>query len=241
MDLHDLPYRLKTERRKKRLVKKSRDKQLIRLYKRENLLCKQKRELPMIPLKHPYQRGWKRFFVLRDNVAKSPDAEFYQEILKKINTVKYHHDKNFRVRKRRKCRYYYAEKQQRLRELTEREWLANSLKLSDAEKQCFYAKMEWDKNKYRMVATYVFVECWRFALVVKPHIIYEVKMHDEALERELKEIDNKIERNYLRPRIRRLTNGRSYRYYWRHYAGQSKYINNLKNKPLYLIEDEYRD
>jgi len=238
MDLHELPYRLKSTRQKKRLVKKDRDKQLIQLDKRQHLLWKQKRELPMIPLEHPYQRGWKRLFVLRDNVAKSPRAEFYQGILKKINDVRYHHDRCFKVRKRRKCRYYYAEKIQTLREITEREWLANNLKLSDAEKHCFYQKLEWDKNKYSMVATYVFIEPWRFMLIVKPHIISEVKMHDELLEQELKEIDNHIENHSLWYKIRKLKRGSIYRY---SDEDKPKYINKLKNKPLYLIEDEYRD
>jgi len=241
MDLHELSYRLKSARQKKRLVKKDRDKQLIQLAKRQDLLWKQKKERPMIPLEHPYQRGWKRLYVLRDDVVKSPRAEFYQGILKKINNVRYHHDKSFKVRKRRKCRYYYVEKPQTLREITEREWQANSLKLSDVEKQCFYPKLEWDKNKYRMVATYVFIESWRFVLVVKPHIIYEVKMHDEVIEQELGEISNAIDKKLLGPRIHRLTSGRSYRYWSVKYFDKPKYINKLKNKPLYLIKDECSD
>ena len=77
MDLHEMPYRLKSARQKRRLVKKDRDKQLIQLDKHQNLLWKQKRELPMIPLEHPYQKGWKRFFVLRKDVQQSAKAVFY--------------------------------------------------------------------------------------------------------------------------------------------------------------------
>jgi hypothetical protein len=43
-----------------------------------------------VPLEPPVQRGWKRTFVLRADVASSAKAVFYQGILDKINRVDYH-------------------------------------------------------------------------------------------------------------------------------------------------------
>ena len=76
MDMHHWPYIKKSARRKKRLVKKDVDKQLIRLDKLRHSLTDQIRNLPPIILEKPYQRGWKRLFVLRDDIKRSDKADF---------------------------------------------------------------------------------------------------------------------------------------------------------------------
>ena len=95
MDLKEWSYRLKSARRKKRLVRKDFDKQLISLRKRNHELSVQKRSLPMVPVIHPYQRGWKRNFVLSDQIRRNDKADFYQQLLDKINTCKVHYDASF--------------------------------------------------------------------------------------------------------------------------------------------------
>jgi hypothetical protein len=241
MDLQDWPYRLKSARRKKRLVKKDRDKQLIQLDKRHNLLWKEKQHLPMIPLEHPYQKGWKRIFVLRKDVRQSEKAAFYQGILDKINTVEYNHDISFKKRKRRKWRYHYAERPQTLRLIYDNEWRSNKLKLTEAEQACFFRNEEWSASRSKVVITYMFTDSWRFVLAVKPHIIYEAKMVDELLEQELKAIDNRIDSRYLWPKIHRLTNGRRYSYRSAALFEKPKYINKLKNKPMCTNKEAYLD
>jgi hypothetical protein len=241
MDLHEMPYRLKSARQKKRLVKKDRDKQLIQLDKHQNLLWKQQRELPMIPLARPYQKGWKRLFVLRKDVQQSAKAAFYQGILDKINTVEYHHDKSFKRRKRKRWRYHYEERQQTLRSIDEHEWFRNKLKLTDEEQLFFYRHEVFSERRRETTVTYLFSEPWRFELVIRPHIIHEVKMVDELLEQELKTIDNHIENHCLWHRISKLNRGGVYRYGKVIPCEQAKYINKLKNKPMYLIQEEYMD
>jgi len=76
MNTHEWPRCIKSARRKRRLVKTDRDKQLIQLDKRRDELWEQKKLLPMVALEHPYQRGWQRFFVLRDDVKHSPRKGF---------------------------------------------------------------------------------------------------------------------------------------------------------------------
>lgn len=241
MDLHELPYRLKSARQKKRLVKKDRDKRLIQLDKLTVELLLKKRNLPMRPLEQPYQKGWKRLFVLRKDLVQNVKAEFYKGILKKINNIKYHYDESFKVKKKRRWLHSYLEIPQTLRELTEREWQTNSLKLTDDERQCFYPKQEWDNSRRCMVTKYAFIETWRFVLTVMPHIIYEAKMHDQLLEQELQEATDRFNSYDSWPRIHRLTSGRSYRYWSVKYFDKPKYINKFKNKPLYIIQDEYTD
>ena len=55
-------FRIRTKRRRKRASIEANDKKLIRLFKEERKLRKQKHELPMIDLVPPIQKGFKRFF-----------------------------------------------------------------------------------------------------------------------------------------------------------------------------------
>jgi hypothetical protein len=68
-----------------------------------------------------------------------------------------------------------------------------------------------------------------------------VKMIDEVLEQEIKAIDNHIENNWLKARIDRLTRGRGRHRWYTDFFDKPKYINKLKNKPMYLIQDEHMD
>lgn len=90
--------KLKTARQKKRLRIKDLHKYLRWLHRERSRLWKLQRELPLLPLELPYQKGWKRTFVLRHDVAASEKAPFYQALLNKINTVRYSHDKRFRMK-----------------------------------------------------------------------------------------------------------------------------------------------
>jgi len=241
MDLHDLPYRLKSARQKRRLVKKDRDKQLIKLDKLQASLFEQKRKLPMIQLVHPYQRGWKRFFVLRKDVRQSDKATFYQAILDKINTFEYNGDKSFKKRKRKRWRYRYEEKPQTPREISHYDWCKNTLNLSDSEKACFHRKEVWVAASKKILVTFVFTQTWHFVLAIRPHIIYEAKMVDELLEQELEAIDNKIVRYYLRPKITKINKGNCYKYWKIIPFEQPKYINKFKNQPMYTNKEAYMD
>jgi hypothetical protein len=237
MDLQDWPYRLKSARRKKRLVKKDRNKQLIQLNKQHSLLWKEKQHLPMIPLEHPYQKGWERIFVLHKDVQRSAKAAFYQGILDKINTVEYNHDISFKKRKRRKQRYHYEERPQTLRPIYYNEWRSNKLKLTEAEQACFFRNEEWSASRSKVIITYMFTDSWRFVLAVKPHIVYEIKMVDELLEQELNAIDHWIARHNLWPKITKLNKGNCYKYWKVNPFEQAKYINKLKNKPRYTDKE----
>jgi len=238
MDVHEWPRCIKSARRKRRLVKTDRDKQLIKLDKRRDELWEQKRLLPMVALEHPYQRGWKRFFVLRDDVKHSPRKDFYEALLPKINTVEFHQDRSFKRKKRRKQRYVYQVKAQVLRELSQHSWDINRLNLTEEEKVCFTRVETFDVKTCRTDVKYVFAEPWRFVLKVAPHIVTHIKLIDADIERELSYINDHIDNNHLRPRINLLTRGRSY--CWKDEFNElAKYINKLKNIPRYSPKEAY--
>ena len=63
--------KIKSARQKKRLVKKDFDKKLIRLHRKRKELLDIKRNLPLLPLKNPYQQGWVRTFEMSYETANS--------------------------------------------------------------------------------------------------------------------------------------------------------------------------
>jgi len=240
MNTHDYPYRIKSERRKRRLVIRDRDKQLLKLDRRHNELLQQKRLLPLVPLESPYQRGWKRFFVLRDDTKQHPMAIFYEVLLEKINTVEYSRDRSFKKKKWRKQRYVYKERQQELRDFPICSWLANKVKLTDEEKACFERIETFDAKTWATTVKYVCTEAWRYQLKVAPHMVTHVKLMDVEIETELGYIKNHIDNFYLWPRISLLTNGKNYSWTKSQYE-RAKYINKIKNISGYNSIEAYLD
>ncbi|WP_162903024.1 hypothetical protein [Taibaiella koreensis] len=240
MDHHDSSfepgcYRLRTARQRKRSLKEDRDKQLIRLQNRQEELLMARRRLPLTPLEEPYQRGWKRTFILREDVARSAAAAFYSNLLSKINTIDYAVNRSFkrRVKRKRNRKKLYEVKPQHLRAFYSYEW--SRAQLSPEEKVLFYPKEYVDKGGKPYIQ-YVFAEPWRFVLQVRPNMITHVKTVDEVLEQELEQIDNHITQHHLGPRLNRIVWGCGWRSRWDRRTDREK--NPLHNKPLYRITAE---
>jgi hypothetical protein len=235
--LYALSYRLRSARNKKRSQKKDVEKRLIQLHKQEVKLWTDRRKLPWVLLAEPYQKGWKRFFVLREDVKRTNNAGFYESLLEKINTIQYSKDKGFKVKKRRMRKRVYEVKKQSLREFYEWEWNSPRLQLTENEKAFFYRQETLcSKGKYTCVK-YVYAEPWRFVLQIRPHMITHMKMIDEDLEREVQQLKNYVERNYLRHKIIKMTKGRKQNQR-KYYNIKMNYQDRFKNKPLYSVLDE---
>ncbi len=232
-----LHCRLKSARRKKRLQKSDLDKQLIALGKKRSELYKKKHSLGYEPLIPPVQKGWKRSFVLRDDVARSAVGAFYGNILQKINTTEYSDRKDFKRKKKHFGRRIYEVRSQGLREFREYEWRNPKLKLTDAEKTHFTEVVRWNRNQKDTYSVYIFNEPWRFVLRTQANIITEKRIIDGDLEQEIKQLANHIEQNNLQGRIHKLTNGRGYNR-WRD-SERTKYVNPLINKPLRVIVEAF--
>lgn len=63
----------------------ARDKLLLRLERESKQLQHALNDAPMLPLDEPYQRGWIKFYALREDVRLRHDVELYREVLAKIN------------------------------------------------------------------------------------------------------------------------------------------------------------
>ncbi|NOT91652.1 hypothetical protein [Ferruginibacter sp.] len=231
-----LCYRLRTARQKKRLRYKDFDKQLIQLHKEENALYLQQRNLGWEPLHPPIQKGWVRFFVVREDVARSRHGIFFETILKKINTYEYHWKKDFKRKKRKRGRKIYVVKPQHL--LRPYEYQSLKMDFNESEKQFFREVWELDWKK-QPIKRYEFIEVWRYVLKIKPNMIDKVRIKDAELESKMKLLDNYLERKDLRKKQSRLVHGH---YKHRYYKEFEKYneANEFKNKSLIQILDSIK-
>lgn len=231
-----LSYRIRTERQKKRARYEDFDKYLIQLDLEEKELYRKKRNLGWMLLDPPVQRGWIRFFALREDLARSRDAGFFDNILKKINTLDWSSRKDFKVKRHRYARKTLVVKTQKLLEHDEKQF--ERLGFSERERRFFH--IEYRLEKGRFYVCYVFSEPWRFVLRIRPNIIDKVRIRDEALEARMQQIRYYMERNDYRKRQMKILYGGSK---WRHYGENYEYYNgkSIKNRPVRDIVEEGKE
>ena len=211
-------YRLRTARQKRRLVIEDRDKQLLALGNERTKLYRQIRNLPDEPLNPPIQRGWQRFFVLRDDVARSAKAAFYESILRHINTTQRHHDRRFVKRKRKFGRKYYVPREQHLARLDEWEW--RNAAFTPAEAALFEVRGETNPPGRGVRVQRVFTEPWRFRLQVAPFMVTHRRVKDSELEARLAAVRRVLDNADISGRLDKLTRGNVYGW-WKSWKGIS--------------------
>lgn len=226
-----LSYRLRTARQKTRMQYEDFDKQLLALRRKQEELWARRRNLGWEPLCPPVQKGWKRFFVLRDDVARGKHAEFFQGILNKINTYDRSHKRDFLVRYRRFGRKKYRVKSQKLLEPCAHHF--RKLGFTEAEQQLFYSRLYFENNCKMPVLRYVFTEPWRFVLKTEANMIDKVRIVDRELEAEIAFLSAYLEENMLQGRLDKLLDGSTKRRYWLYEKHTER--NEFKNKSIRQI------
>ena len=231
-----LCYRLCTARQKKRMQYDDLEKKLISLNKEWKVLRKKKWDIGWDPLIPPVQKGWKRFFVLKEDVARSKQAEFFQNILKKINTYDWSYRKDFMIRRRRFGKKKYAVKEQKLLQ----PWKCHfeRLDFNGYEKQMFHEEYHYHKWNKEPIKRFVFNEPWRFVLIVKPNMIMKIRRIDPILESRLQEINSYLERNSYKGKLGKLLHGshKWKEWKWKNF-GRYDEANPFQNKSLHQILD----
>ncbi|WP_326981405.1 hypothetical protein VUJ46_14220 [Chryseobacterium sp. MYb264] len=190
-----LSFRLRSLRSRKRIIRKDVEKQIRKKYKRSDELWKIRRNIPLVSLMEPYQKGFVRFFVVRDDVKRSKDGDFFQGILDKINTKMYSETRKFLKKKRKFGRRIYVEREQKLARLSTHQWNDPKLGLTTRERQYFLKREDYCPIRKRYNIYYEFIEPWRFVLRVKPNMITHCKPLNSDLEREIDELDSFLGRH----------------------------------------------
>jgi len=198
------------KRRQRRMDKFENEKELISLWKKKWRLMQGKRSLNWVELPKPERWGYKRFFVMREDVAKSKEADFYRGILKMIQNTILSRDKKFEYKD-----YKTKTKKPILQEVAgidHKEWnkLLAAGKLTTKQQNCF--EKRWKMHKYGRGGSWVFEfkKPWMFVTKTQPHYITHRIVINPQLESELQELSNRIERQNLEPKISKLMGWSSY-------------------------------
>ncbi|WP_315192784.1 hypothetical protein [Capnocytophaga sputigena] len=226
--------RLRNLRSRKRIAREDHEKFLRTCIKHQKALFKQRRELPLVPLEKPYQKGYVRFFVLREDVRQGKQADFFATLLEKINTYQYADTRKFQKKKKRRGKRVYIARKQELYSFSQWEWERALERGKFTQKErAYFAKIEcFNRQKDRFEIHYEFTEAWRFELRVKPNMITHYRPVDIAIERELAELDKIIDDYKNWGIIHSKIYGRSYS--WRQY--QKRYMPKEKYKRTPLKE-----
>jgi hypothetical protein len=230
-------YRLKTKRKKKRLVKLDHDKHLLEIHRLQLKIWKKQRELGYEELKPPIQKGWERIFILRADIASTDHADFFQGILDRINTRQFSHRKDFKHKRKRRGRKVDVEREQFLGRLSE--WEFRKSKFTEMEAAYFAEMHEFDPITKTTRKRYWFTEPWRFVLKIGPNMITHRRVIDPALESMEAQLKQELNKNRNDYRLSKLLHGRV-RYRWRD-DNKEKYKNSWKQQPLHVVRGYYED
>lgn len=242
-----MQYNLSSLRWKKRRIVKAQDKLILRLKKELDRLNYRIRNLEYIDLDPPIQRGYKRLFVLTEDTKHNQHADFYQNILDKINTVWYSPHKSFKKPKKRrlnKWRYYRKGKEQRLLEPSDWDFHnSKNLVFTEEEKALFYPIEYYDYPAKMWRKRFVFSQPWRFVLRVRPNMLTKIQRKDPVLEQRRDYLEDIIIHNYkIQGRLLKLKGGTHKSSYMGWCGEKDKYKENpLKNKPMHEILHDYEE
>ena len=189
-------------------LKKQKDKSILAYVRELDKLNKVSRDAPCIPLAKPYQNGWTKYLVLRDDYTRRDDAHIFREILAEIGGEVFCRKMDFIDRQGN-------EYGPTLRTIGKSEW--EKLGWTAQHRKHFqfgrfrtdgYFGMGWSNviEGYRMVKPYFLVE------KIKPHFITHTRILYPDVESRKTEIRNLFERRLYWERYSKLKGHR-----WNHY------------------------
>ncbi len=178
----------------KKINKKKQEKDLIKLYKELDRVRTTVWRSEMVELDKPRFAGFRRFFVLRDDILKRKDAKDIQQILDRINCECYSKSKDFSFYD---TQDRWGTVRQKLGTLSEKQWeqLPNNQK-----------KFFWETWHGRLrCKQYIFQFPWMFVYKIRRRYVKKVPLLSPEMESRLAELHSKIfEQDYLWPRISKL-------------------------------------
>lgn len=180
-------------------------------------------KLPKVKLDKPRFIGYKRFYVLRDDISRRKDAIMFKTLLIKLNSFVYSKTKDFSKYDVDVHPFHFK---QSIKTLSTKEYES----LENEYKKYFVRFKKHDdfrKSEYR----YEFIYPFMFILKIKQHHITEVPLLDREMESQIDEIRKKINRENLWTKINRLLRG-SHRYKDDYDLGILKILNDERKKDL---------
>jgi hypothetical protein len=182
------------------------DKALLALDRERQELWKAERTQAPIKLDKPIRRGWKKYYVLRADIARRDDAVTFHRILEKVNTTIYCRARDFKEKKNK----VRVDMPHELGFIETKKW-----DLPPAYKKFFVYKEKLKHGKYGKTwqKGWFFLYPYMFVTKVKPHYLTHYRPVDGEIETRLAEIGGYLYRDGNDTRLNHLL-GYSYHDDW---------------------------
>lgn len=206
--------------------KSAKTKRALALIRRMNVLSDAMRGRPWVPLAVPERAGWQRYFVVRPDIARSPQGPRLERLLNKClqNVVrsprKDFKEKNYKTKQ-------WVPITQHLRALAPKDWET----LLPAEKLMFrhtFLKKKGWRRTYTEEA-YVFEKEWQFEFRIRPYYFTHRQVINDQLEREYQEVWDEFNGNLM------------WRYIDRKWTNREPYDRTPESILLAAIDREVKD
>ncbi|MFT3868807.1 MAG: hypothetical protein QM715_10145 [Nibricoccus sp.] len=206
----------------------TRDKLLLRLERERNRLWQAQRDAPIVPLEHPYQRGWVKTFQLREDVSRRPDAAIFRTILAAVNLKVFSRNREFLNPRGEEI--LLRPKKLRIDQWRKLAWPASH--------QRFFAFGHWraDEEAWmplrlrRLLPGYKLVHNWWLVEDAQPHLITHQRVELPTVRKRLSEIEAYLSHRQGHERLNKL-HGRSD--WWRRFVESRADI-----RTNYFIEEQ---
>ncbi|RFS23959.1 hypothetical protein DVR12_08735 [Chitinophaga silvatica] len=211
----------KTPRRRRRMICEQKEKTALRLNRLRKSLYTQYAARPTIPLRPPVQKGYKRFFVLKDEIASGRKVEFFTALLAKINTCQYSDRRDFKVKRKKFRKRIYVVKPQKLQPVYK------ILKIKLTESEIAYFEERFDNNGNSFLG-FKDPQIY-FRLIVKPNYVGFKRDVAAELCSKIDQLENYITKNELYVK----------RYRYRYKFESNKKIEKYNRSLIQLLNDEW--
>lgn len=205
-------------------VKEKRDKGILAYVRELDKLRVLTWNAPLIKLAKPYQNGWTKYFILRDDYTRRTDAQAHVDILKEIGTECFCRKQEFIDRQGKP----YGPG---LRIIGRNEW--ESLGWPEFYKKYFSYGLHYQKQIYgrnNAVEGYKFSRDFCFIEALKPHFITHTRTIYPDIESRKAEINNLFDREQYWKRYSRLKGQRKGSSDWR--LAKDHYMEALGTKEI---------
>lgn len=189
-----------------------RDKHLLRLERELNRLYEAKWSAPIIPLEHPYQRGWVKSYVLRRDALHHPEATVFSVVLAVVNQRIHSRNREFTSRKGNPI--VLRPRIIPVREWSRRVWPISHQRLFAYGRWPLEDIFPWSMEHYRYnVFGFRLIRTWWLEELVQPHMITHQRVELPEVRSRIAEIDSCLEANLGQCRLDWL---HGHRRWWRH-------------------------
>lgn len=195
----------------------ARDKEFLRLEREYNQLHRALNDAPVVPLDEPYQRGWSKTYVLREDIRRRADVAVFRTVLAAVNRRIWSRERDFIQPDGQIYRL-------RPRIILPLEW--NRLPWPTSHRRLFtYGPWEDEfpprrlfRRRRRLVVGYSIRNPWWLEDVVEPWMITHQRVELPEVRRRIAEIDARLIHTRGRERLGNL-HGHKNRWYRRRPGG----------------------